>query len=199
MRYAYIFDLDGVLFDTMGAQFECYAHALAEVNVPVDRDQFLRQAGMTGQEQIRYFAEKAGIIVDPDLVYARKQELYKDLRERASAIECNLGLFRALRSAGIPVAVASGSAKSSWLPLLARYGLEVDAAVGPEDVDRGKPSPDLFLCAAEKLGVSPERCVVIEDSEAGIEAAGAAGMKALRFYNTLRLYEPAAPPPHASL
>ncbi len=186
MGYAFIFDLDGVLFKTMEVHFECYKQALAEVNVPIDRDQFFRQAGMTGKEQIQYFATRAGIAIDPDLVYARKRELHARRGNHAEAIECNLGLFRALRAAGIPAAIASGSAKSSWRPLLEEYGLEADALVGPEDVERGKPNPDLFLCAARKLGAPPVNCVVIEDSEAGVEAAQAAGMKVLRFYDNLK-------------
>jgi HAD superfamily hydrolase (TIGR01509 family) len=52
-------------------------------------------------------------------------------------------------------------------------------------VKRGKPHPDLFLCAAEKLGVPPSHCIVIEDSDAGIDAARAAGMKAMRFYDNV--------------
>jgi HAD superfamily hydrolase (TIGR01509 family) len=65
---------------------------------------------------------------------------------------------------------------------MARFGIEVDAVASSEDVQRGKPHPDLFLAAAAKLGVSPERCTVMEDSEVGIQAARAAGMCALRYF-----------------
>ena len=64
------------------------------------------------------------------------------------------------------------------------FGVEVDAIATSEDVRRGKPHPDLFLCAAEKLGVEPENCIVIEDSDVGIEAARNAGMKGFRFYDS---------------
>jgi HAD superfamily hydrolase (TIGR01509 family) len=64
-----------------------------------------------------------------------------------------------------------------------KFRIEVDAIASSEDVKRGKPNPDLFLFAAEKLGVEPRNCVVVEDSDVGIEAARAAGMKALRFYD----------------
>ena len=64
-----------------------------------------------------------------------------------------------------------------------RYGIEVDAVVTADDVKRGKPHPDLFLCAAEKLGVPAETCIVVEDSDVGIEAAIAAGMGVMRFYD----------------
>ena len=63
------------------------------------------------------------------------------------------------------------------------HGIVVDAVATSVDVERGKPFPDLFLCAAKKLGVKPELCIVIEDSDVGIEAAQAAGMKVMRFYD----------------
>ena len=75
-------------------------------------------------------------------------------------------------------------------PVMRRYALEADAVVTAADVSRGKPHPDLFLRAAERLRVAPERCIVIEDSDVGIESAGRAGMRALRFYDR--------PPPGSS-
>ena len=183
MGIAYIFDFDGVLVNTMPASFSAYKQALAEVNVPIDEGQYYRQAGMTGQEQIRYFAEKAGIVVDAARVYARTREIRKEQPLPIDRIECNLDLLRILRQAGVPVAIATGSSHQSVEPIISRLGIEVDAIVASEDVQRGKPFPDLFLRAAEVLGVPPEDCTVIEDSDAGIEAARAAGMKAFWFFN----------------
>lgn len=183
MSYAFIFDVDGVLLSTMEAHFECYKHALQEVNVPIDKAQFFRQAGMTGSEQIKYFAQKAGVSVQVEKVYARKHELFENYIENVDTIKCNVELLRILKAAKFPVAMASGSARRSWAPLLARFGIQADALVGAEDVKRGKPHPDLFLLAAEKLGVPPSDCIVVEDSEVGIDAAKAAGMKAMRFYD----------------
>jgi len=181
LSFAYIFDVDGVLLRTMKAHFACYKQALAESNIPIDKAQFYTQAGMTGQEQIKFFAVKAGVKVDVEKIYARKRELFQKRQDAAEAIDCNVGLLGILKSAGVPVAIASGSSRKSWFPLLAKYGIEADALVGAEDVQRGKPHPDLFLCAAEKLGVEPANCIVIEDSEAGIDAAKAAGMKVMHF------------------
>ncbi len=63
-------------------------------------------------------------------------------------------------------------------------GIEADALVTSEDVTRGKPHPDLFLAAAEKLGARPADCIVVEDSDVGIECARNAGMMAMRFYRS---------------
>ena len=192
MSLAFIFDVDGVLLRTMEAHFECYQQALAEANVPIDKAQFFRQAGMKGQEQIRYFAAQAGVKVDVEKIYARKIELFQDHSDAAQTIDCNVQLLSALRSAKIPVGIASGSSRKSWVPLLAKFGIQADALVGAESVQRGKPHPDLFLCAAEKLGVKPSNCIVIEDSDAGIDAAKAAGMKAMRFYDNVAEKESSA-------
>jgi HAD superfamily hydrolase (TIGR01509 family) len=147
------------------------------------KEQFFRQAGMTGREQIKYFADLAGVKTDVEKIYRRKGELARDHPERATRIECNLALLKALKSAGVPVAIATGSSRPSIVPIMKKFGIEVDAIASSEDVKRGKPNPDLFLFAAERLGVDPRNCIVVEDSDVGIEAAKNAGMKALRFFD----------------
>lgn len=182
MRYAYIFDFDGVLANSMEAHFSCYKQALKEVGVPIDKEQFHRQAGMTGLEQISYFAKKAGVAIDAKLVYARKREIWNEEQPVATPIDCNIDLMRTLQKTGHPVAIASGSSRASIVPIMKNLGIRADVLVSSEDVSRGKPSPELFFKAAEKLNVSPEYCIVVEDSDVGIEASLAGGMKALRFF-----------------
>lgn len=186
-RYSYIFDFDGVLVNTMNAHFECYRQALGEVNVPIDKEQFYSQAGMTGKEQIEYFARKAGATVDSEKVYARKREIWQSQKSVIDRIDCNLQLLKILKKESYPVAIASGSSRSSVIPIMEEYNIEVDIVVTGEDVQKGKPSPDLFLCAAERLNVAPENCIVVEDSDVGIQAAQAAGMKVMRFYDNVRV------------
>ncbi len=183
MQYGYIFDFDGVLVNTMELHYDAYSQACREFGIHVDRKQFFSQAGMTGREQIRYFADRAGIAVDVESVYRRKSELGRDWTDRATDIPINIQLLNILRQSGIRVAVATGSTPKSILPIMAKFGIEVDAVATSEDVERGKPNPDLFLCAAEKLGIPPQYCIVIEDSDVGIEAAKNAGMKVMRYYD----------------
>jgi HAD superfamily hydrolase (TIGR01509 family) len=185
MSFAFIFDVDGVLLRTMEAHFECYRQALEEANVPIEKAQFFSQAGMKGQEQIRYFAAKAGVKVDVEKIYVRKRELFQEHTDASETIDCNVRLLSVLKSAKFPVAIASGSSRKSWVPLLIKFGIQADVLVGAEDVERGKPHPDLYLRAAQELGVPPSDCIVVEDSDAGIDAAKAAGMKAMRFYDSV--------------
>ena len=179
---AYIFDFDGVLVDTMPAHFACYSRALEESGIPIDKEQFYRQAGMTGLEQIAYFANQAGIQADVQKIYRRKREIQTQNPPNTEGIACNIELLKILRTHCVPVAIATGSTLPSINPIMAEHEIEVDAVATADDVERGKPFPDLFLCAAAKLGVPPEQCVVVEDSDVGIQAAKAAGMKLLRFH-----------------
>jgi beta-phosphoglucomutase len=183
VRTAYIFDFDGVLVNTMEAHFASYGQAMAEAGVPIDRARFFSQAGMTGREQIAWFARAAGTTIDVEAVYRRKSEIAKQSPGNAEPIPVNIDLLRLLRAAGHRVAIASGSSRPSILPVMAALGIEVDAVVTSEDVTRGKPHPDLFLAAAQRLGAQPSDCVVVEDSDVGIECAKNAGMRALRFFN----------------
>ena len=183
MEWAYIFDFDGVLVNSMEAHFASYKQALAEERVPIDKAKFYSNAGMTGREQIAFFADKVGIEIDVEKVYARKGQLWSDYTDLIRQIPCNLELLKCLRAAGYPTAIATGSTPPSISPIMDRYDIKVDAVVTADDVERGKPHPDLFLCAAERLGVKPEQCIVLEDSDVGIAAAEAAGMRAMRFYD----------------
>ena len=182
MAYAYIFDFDGVLVNSMEAHFASYKEALEEVNVRLDKARFYSNAGMTGKEQIAFFADKANVRIDVEKVYARKRELWDKYTDCIIEIPCNLELLKCIRAAGYRVAIATGSSPESIVPIMKKYQIEVDAIVTAKDVKRGKPHPDLFLCAAERLGFSPAQCIVVEDSDVGIEAAKAAGMNAMRFF-----------------
>jgi HAD superfamily hydrolase (TIGR01509 family) len=183
MSSAYIFDFDGVLVSTMEGHFECYSQAMAEAGIAVDRDQFYSQAGMTGREQIAFFARKAGKDVDVDAIYRRKKEIFDEKKPPARRIACMAELFALLRAAGTRVSIATGSSRASVLPVIESLGLAPDALAAADDVPRGKPNPDLFLLAARRLGAEPQDCIVVEDSDVGIEAARRAGMRALRFFD----------------
>ena len=180
----YIFDFDGVLVNTMEAHFICYKQALQEAGIAIDKKNFYDNAGMSGIEQINFFADNAQIKVDAERVYKRKREIWNAGNFEFKAIRCNVNLFKILKKAGIPVAIATGSTRPSVLPIIAELGIEPDCLVTAEDVEKGKPHPDLFICAAHRLHEKPEDCIVVEDSQAGIQAAKAANMNVLLFIDS---------------
>jgi beta-phosphoglucomutase len=181
-QQAYIFDFDGVLVDSLGVHFRCYKAACAEVGVSVSWTQFLIGTAMSSVAAIAYFAEQAGKTVDAEAVYRRKQELYAEQSPDAELIAGNYLLITMLHAAGVKTAIASGSRRAEILPLTDKYNISCDVLVTADDVSRGKPHPEIFLKAAELLGVKPEDCTVIEDSDTGTEAAMRAGMAVLRYF-----------------
>ena len=109
-------------------------------------------------------------------------QIWDKKRPAITKINCNIVMLKILKDAGCPVAIATGSSNKSVLPVIEEFGIDVDVIATADHVERGKPFPDLFLYAAKKMNVDPGCCIVVEDSDVGIEAALAAGMKAMRFY-----------------
>jgi HAD superfamily hydrolase (TIGR01509 family) len=125
-------------------------------------------------------AQHYGLTIDPDAVMHNKELLYLKLVHQAEPIGPVVDFLERM-SPTHPCAIATGGTPDVALPALDAAGLRshFKAIITPLDVPpgRGKPAPDMFLLAAKKLGVPPERCLVFEDAEPGIRAARAAGMQ----------------------
>ncbi|MCZ7590390.1 MAG: HAD family phosphatase [Gaiella sp.] len=189
---AVVFDMDGVLVDT--------EHLWDEVREALTREwggRYTPEAqeammGMSSLEWSRYLHEVVGLREPPETINAevvrRMLARYDaDLPVVPGAVEA----VRRLGSAGFRLAVASSSNRELIDGVLRRLRLSrlFDVTVSSEEVARGKPSPDVYLETARRLGVPPRRCAAIEDSASGIRAAHAAGMRVLAYPN--RHYPPA--------
>jgi beta-phosphoglucomutase-like phosphatase (HAD superfamily) len=183
-RYdAAIFDCDGTLVDTMPLHHAAWRAAFDRFQAPFDFtwDLFLRRAGMTLEGTVEGLNVEFTCALPPRLVADTQREEYWRRSDRIAPID---HVVRFAREVGghHPLAVASGSSRASVEHALTRIGL-LDAfqtIVAAGDVREGKPSPEAFLLAASRLSVSPERCLVLEDGELGLEAARRAGMDAYR-------------------
>lgn len=183
----YIFDLDGTLVDSMPLHFRAWRHALhdAGANTSVfDWDDFLAHGGMAAVDIVKDLNCKHGLSMPPEQVAHAKRSLYADYvaREKVPPIPETVGLVHELRRRGIPYAIGTGSAIAGALQTLHAAGLQqlFPLIVTPEDVEHGKPAPDIFLRAAQLMRVSPSDCVVFEDADPGLCAASAAGMHSVR-------------------
>jgi beta-phosphoglucomutase len=182
---AVIFDLDGVITDTAELHYQSWKELADELGLPFDRraNEALRGisrmgslALVLGDQSARFTpAQKAEIARRKNEGYLRRvgQMTPADLFPGARR------LIEDLRLRGAAIAVASSSKNA--VAVVERLGIAslLDGLVDGNDAPRSKPDPQVFLVAARRLGVSPVRCVAIEDAEAGVAAALAAGMRVI--------------------
>lgn len=179
----YIFDLDGTLIDTMPLHYRAWDAAMREAGLPhaLDENHFYALGGIPTRRVAELFGEHYGLKLDPDLVFHAKEAFFTELQKDVRLIEPVVAFARRM-SPTHPLAIASGGPR-----IIVDRSLEITgllslfrAVVTADDVKHGKPSPDMFLLAAERLGVAPTKCLVFEDAAPGIQGALAAGMQVVR-------------------
>jgi beta-phosphoglucomutase family hydrolase len=172
-----IFDCDGTVVDTMPVHYMAWCRALESVGLHMPEQMFYSFAGMTSVAMIRSLSKEQGVTCDAEAVAHEKERIYVASVAGCEPIHSVVEIARRERGRR-KLAVASGGWKPVVKESLAVIGVEdwFDAIVGGDDVTHGKPAPDVFLLAAQKIGVDPSACVVYEDGELGFQAAKAAGM-----------------------
>ena len=176
---AVIFDMDGLMFDTERLARDAWRRAMADHGYSLDDDVYLSVVGRTVDGACRAFVDAFGPGLPIAQIEAAKARHLREMLEPHPPLKPGLlGLLNGIEARGLPMAVASATARAEIERRLAGVGLlqRFGAVAGGDEVARGKPAPDLFLLAAERLGRKPAECVVLEDSEAGVRAAAAAGM-----------------------
>jgi HAD superfamily hydrolase (TIGR01509 family) len=180
---AYIFDCDGTLADTMPLHHRAWERALRDHGAAFrfSWELFVSRAGMTLEQTVVELARQFDVALDPQAIALAQRRHFELLEPEMQPVADVVHFARSVARTH-PVSVASGSLRATVDRTLARLGLLdlFPVVVTPEDVERGKPEPDMFLRAAELMGVSPQRCLVFEDGEMGIEAARRAGMDVVR-------------------
>jgi HAD superfamily hydrolase (TIGR01509 family) len=182
---AVVFDLDGVLIDSERVWDEARRGLAAERGRPWPEAASRDMMGMSSPEWSAYMHEAVGLPEAPEEISAevvrRLEEIYRErlplLPGAPEAVERLAGRW--------PLGVASSSNRELIDLVLELSGLDrqFKATVSSEEVDRGKPAPDVYLETAGRLGVQPDRCAAVEDSEKGILSAKAAGMRVLAIPN----------------
>jgi beta-phosphoglucomutase len=182
---AVVWDLDGVLVDSGEAHRAAWIALGREINRPFTDADFLRTFGMANPDIFRVTWD----ITDPTDVAAwseRKETLFRDQARALHPLPGAVELVRALRAAGWRQAIGSSAPRANITLLLDVLGLagQFDAIVSGDDITRGKPDPQGFLLAFERLGVPPARGFVIEDAVAGVQAGKAAGAQVIAVTTT---------------
>lgn len=178
---AAIFDMDGVLADSEPLICAAACAMFLEHGLAVRPEDFHPFVGAGENRYIGGVAEAYGLALEVAEAKARTYELYlRMVPDRLHVFPGAAELVRACRAAGWATAVASSADRIKVEANLSKIGLPLDtwpAVVTAEDVERRKPDPSIFLKAAERLGVPPSRCTVVEDALNGVAAARAAGMR----------------------
>ena len=174
---AYLFDCDGTIADSMPLHFEAWSVALSEWNGHFPEDLFYLWGGVPVRQVVERLNQKFSLSMPVEEVLARKEQIYYDFLPKIQAVKSVVDHIYD-QHGKIPFAVVSGSPRESIFKTLNALDLldYFPIIVGAEDYTNGKPDPEPFLRAAEILNVQPERCLVFEDAEMGIESARAAGM-----------------------
>jgi HAD superfamily hydrolase (TIGR01509 family) len=177
----YIFDLDGTLVDTMPLHYLAWEAAMQNAGLQgrLDEKLFYELGGMPSRRVAVLLGARHGLkLPDPEKVYLEKEALFKASPQKLELIGPVIEFARRV-SRTCPVAVASGGTRDVVCSTLGKTGLAslFPVVVTADDVEHGKPAPDMFLLAARLMGVPPGRCLVFEDGQPGVKAAGAAGMK----------------------
>ena len=184
---AVLWDLDGVIADTGIYHCRAWQDVFGKRGVSFTEEDFMRHFGQRNDTIIR---DTLGDNISPeelDIIASEKEENYRrrvagNIKLLPGAIE----LLRSLRQHGIKMAIASSAPLENIQIII--QGLDIEdcfqAIVWGREVAEGKPSPQIFLLAAKKLGAKPGNCVVIEDAVAGVAAAKRAGMKCLAIANS---------------
>ena len=182
-KKAVIFDMDGVIFDTEKVYLDIWIEVFEKYGYKMTKELYVNVMGTGRKNVIKTFLENFGDDLPIEKMYEEKDnQLFYIIENQGIPLKEGVKeLFSMLKEKTYKIALATSAKrervekqiKDKWLKE------SFDAIVCGDDVEKGKPSPDIFLKAAKKIDVEPENCFVVEDSPAGIKAAFSGGMKGI--------------------
>ncbi len=177
---ALVFDCDGTLADTMPLHWQAWQAIQKRHNFTFTEERFYALGGVPSRDILAMLKSEQKLELNPIAVALEKEEAYLEMLRQVEPMHSVVEIARAHRGI-LPMAVASGGTRRVIELVLRHLGIFdwFNAIVTSEDVERQKPAPDIFLKAAERLGVNPAECRAYEDTDLGLQAIRAAGMDAV--------------------
>ncbi|UZP02023.1 HAD family phosphatase [Clostridium botulinum] len=184
---AFIFDMDGVIIDSEPIHRQVHGEIMNTLGINISKGELALYAGATNEYIFTKLKERYGIkkSVSELMEYKSKLIINKVKEESLEPINGIRELLNALRKNNIKIAIGSSSPRSLIEAVIDKFNLHsaFDCIVSGEEVERSKPYPDVYIEVSKKLGINPEKCIVVEDSHNGVQAAKSAGMKCIGFNN----------------
>ncbi|NFG22962.1 HAD family phosphatase [Clostridium botulinum] len=184
---AFIFDMDGVIIDSEPIHRQVHGEIMNTLGINISKGELALYAGATNEYIFTKLKERYGIkkSISELMDYKSKLIINKVKEESLEPINGIRELLNALRKNNIKIAIGSSSPRSLIEAVIDKFNLHsaFDCIVSGEEVERSKPYPDVYIEVSKKLGINPEKCIVVEDSHNGVQAAKSAGMKCIGFNN----------------
>lgn len=183
MKKQIIFDMDGVIFDTENLILNCWRFLAEKYDIPQIEDTFRRAIGVSSEGTKKIVREVYGEDFPCEMFWKEWKQLF-DQKIEKQGLPVKQGareLLSFLKINGFRVGLASSTRYESVVDELTQAGLIdfFEILVGGDMVERGKPEPDIYLCACEKMGIDPKETFAIEDSWNGVRSAAGAGLRVL--------------------
>jgi beta-phosphoglucomutase family hydrolase len=180
---AVLWDMDGTLVDSEEFHWISWQQALANEGISITPVQFFSTFGQRNDSILRQWLDAGATRERMERIAKAKEEIYRDLirRDGILALPGVAHWVRRLHQEGWLQAVASAAPRANIVAVLEALSAThvFQGIVSADDVRHGKPDPEVYLTAAARVGVSPDRCIVVEDAFAGVEGARRAGMRSI--------------------
>ncbi len=187
MIKAVIFDMDGVIIDSEPLHYESDLLTLKHFGIEISPEALNQYVGVSNRVMWEDLKEKYNLAASVDQLLEKQSCTKQHLigSKKLEPITGIPGLLEEIKNAGVKIGLASSSDRSFIEMILNSLGIIgfFEVIVSGDEIKKSKPEPDIFLKAAEELKVNPNDCLVIEDSQHGVKAAGLAGMQCIGFQN----------------
>lgn len=178
---AVLFDMDGVVVDNLPYHVDAWLLFCERKNIPLTREVFYRELnGMNSKDTFEWFYQREMSRAEVEVLEEEKELIYREFyRDHIKPAPGLLEFLKRLRAQGIKTALATSAGPGNIDFIVDGLGIreQFDAIIGGAEVQKGKPDPEIYLKAADLVGINPSSCWVIEDSLQGITAGQAAGMR----------------------